>query len=437
MNKATKTMMLTFTLAAAWALQSFAAVASLPSGYTRLEWIAGTGTQYIATDYTPDCTDKITVRFRMPTYASSIQTLYCARKNGKDTMTCLIFESGTIRFDHNGGTIGRSPAKGRDADYILTADGNIAAGNTTTNSFDAYTMNGVVQELSEAVNDRTGSFTVGSPLYLFRAETDLYYGRFRMYYFQVRDTSDNLKLDLRPCRNPEGEIGMYDLVNEKFYGNSGTGEFDTNETSLPPGYFARTWIGSSGTQWINTSFTPLCFDTVSVNFKFRALSSGNHAVFCARTGGTRTFSFLKVGAKFRFDHNAKNYTVSSSISPVVNTDYTVAMNGTTRNCYVNGVYDKTCSDEGVFTVGSPFILFAAVDGTYNASNTAVTMLSSYRLYSFVVTDSATGTILCDLQPCVRNSDDKPGLYDRINKRFLTNGGTGEFTVSGGAILIVF
>lgn len=30
-------------------------------------------------------------------------------------------------------------------------------------------------------------------------------------------------------------------------------------------------------------------------------------------------------------------------------------------------------------------------------------------------------------PVVRNSDDKPGMYDLVNDVFYTNQGTGEFT----------
>ena len=31
-------------------------------------------------------------------------------------------------------------------------------------------------------------------------------------------------------------------------------------------------------------------------------------------------------------------------------------------------------------------------------------------------------------PCYRVSDNKPGLYDLVNDEFLTNSGTGEFTL---------
>lgn len=32
-------------------------------------------------------------------------------------------------------------------------------------------------------------------------------------------------MDLVPCINPNNEVGMYDMVNGSFYGNSGSGSF--------------------------------------------------------------------------------------------------------------------------------------------------------------------------------------------------------------------
>ena len=49
-----------------------------------------------------------------------------------------------------------------------------------------------------------------------------------------------------------------------------------------------------------------------------------------------------------------------------------------------------------------------------------------RLYSF--TAKANGTFIMKMIPCVRKSDNKPGMYDTVSKTFFTNAGTGEFVV---------
>ena len=437
MNTTSKTKAFALALSAVCALQSFAAETSLPAGYTRLEWLASTAdTPYIDTGYTPTSTDKFTVRFRSLSNAKNYEVLYCARGNGGGSFTCFRNNTGTgLRFDYNGGTHGYSPSNSTNTEYILVADGNIAAGNTATSQYSAYTLNGNVQALS-TTTDRAGTFTIKKPLRLFATDSGTLPGRFRIYYFRVENSAGVLQADLRPCRrNSDGTLGMYDLVRETFCPAGGTGSFETNETGLPPGYSAREWIQSSGTQWVNTEFTPLCFDSVSTTFRFRALPSGNFAVFCARKDGKQTFTFLRVGSTFRFDHNAGNKTATSSVSPVVNTDYTITMNGTTLVGTVNGGNDVAFNDAGNFTVGSPMTLFAAHNGTIADAN--MSMKSSLRLFSFTVTDSATGTVLCDLLPCVRSLDNEAGLYDRINKRFLTNGGTGEFKVPIYSTFITF
>ena len=48
-----------------------------------------------------------------------------------------------------------------------------------------------------------------------------------------------------------------------------------------------------------------------------------------------------------------------------------------------------------------------------------------KIYSFKVWNS--NTLVCDLTPCYRKSDNKAGMYDSVSKAFFTNAGPGEFT----------
>ena len=431
-------------MASIMALIASAAVDAIPAGYTRLEWLASTNdAPYIDTGYTPNQTDKITIRFRPLTDKGNYEALYCARGNGGGTFSCIrYYNSGGLRFDYNGGAHGYSKNEVyRDTEYVLVADGNIAAGNTTTNQYEAYTLNGNVETLT-TTTDRSGTFSINNPLRLFATDTETLPGRFRIYYFRVENIAGVAQVDLRPCRrNSDGKLGMYDLVRETFCPAGGTGEFEANDIGVPSGYYAREWIQSDGNQWINTQFTPLCTHVVSTRFQFLSLPNENLAVFCARDDGQKTFSCIRLSTnKLRFDHNKGKITVSSEIHPVARTDYTVTMNGTTLVGTVSGggeSDEKHFNDAGLFKVGSPFFLFAAVSGAYNSVSPNLTMHSSLRLYSFTVTDSDSGVVLCDLLPCTRVSDGNHGLYDRINKRFLTNGGSGEFAVPRGMMLIVF
>ena len=47
-----------------------------------------------------------------------------------------------------------------------------------------------------------------------------------------------------------------------------------------------------------------------------------------------------------------------------------------------------------------------------------------RLYMFKLYENEN--LICNYIPCYKKSDGEVGLYDLINKVFLTNIGTGEF-----------
>lgn len=52
-------------------------------------------------------------------------------------------------------------------------------------------------------------------------------------------------------------------------------------------------------------------------------------------------------------------------------------------------------------------------------------LTGARIYGLKVYKN--NTLIADMIPALSISKSKPGLYDKVNKRFLTNIGTGEFT----------
>ena len=72
------------------------------------------------------------------------------------------------------------------------------------------------------------SFTSSSPLVLFAlnrgGDASTYRGISRIYYCKIYDNG-TLVRDYVPVSGSNGSVGLYDLVNKKFYGNSGTGSF--------------------------------------------------------------------------------------------------------------------------------------------------------------------------------------------------------------------
>ena len=70
---------------------------------------------------------------------------------------------------------------------------------------------------------------------------------------------------------------------------------------------------------------------------------------------------------------------------------------------------------------------STADLTLLACNTNGTVANgvSAKLYSCKIYDN--GTLIRDFYPCVRRADNVVGLWDRVNKTFYTNAGSGTFT----------
>lgn len=400
------------------------AESSLPDGYSRLEWIESSGAQYVETGYSPSSTDKVTVRFQFlePTYAD-YQALFCARKSGKQTFSCMVLKASKLRLDYNDGTCFTTGEQIQRTDHLLVIDGKNQL----------YTLDG--SQLSATA--KSVDFTVGSAFNLFCSEAKTLLGKFRLYYFRVEDEEGNVKVDLRPCRNSDGTIGLYDFAEGRvgFYGNSGTGEFVGSGTQLPAGYEACDWVDSSGMQWLNTEVRPICCDRVDTKIRFHEVVAANYqAVFCARaSGGIRTFTCVKNNNNvFRFDRNEGTGDGTSTLRPSAHNDYRIEMDAQTRDCRVNdevlynGGNPVKCGTVGGYVVGSPFVLFAGHDGTIGEGH--MSMLSKMRLYSFKVLDP-NGGLISDLQPCRRVADGCVGVYDIVNNKFLTPSGEGALTAS--------
>ena len=54
-----------------------------------------------------------------------------------------------------------------------------------------------------------------------------------LYYCQIYN-GNTIVRNYIPCINPDGEIGLYDLANSKFYTNAGTGVFTAGPEIAQP-----------------------------------------------------------------------------------------------------------------------------------------------------------------------------------------------------------
>ena len=97
------------------------------------------------------------------------------------------------------------------------------------------------------------------------------------------------------------------------------------------------------------------------------------------------------------------------------------------NCYIDDVLKLTDNTFAYWDVvhqeNYRFGVFAINrDGTYRTfiDNSDI-RIKYMRFYK-------NGKDVCNLIPCYRKNDSKPGLYDIVGRKFYTNVGTGEFEV---------
>ncbi len=192
----------------------------LPLGYTLLEYIESTGTQYIDTGIT-DITDSefILDAKLSEIYGGSFSTMLGASVSSVSMYKIPIGVTSTLRFYTQVG------AGGAGYTYATSADTSRHTFKITTGA----TAGGV---LSVDNNDVSFSYSLQGDttlsLYLFARNNSGSANNFisMACYGLVVKKSGALVRNLVPCkRNSDNVLGMYDTVSGTFFTNAGTGDF--------------------------------------------------------------------------------------------------------------------------------------------------------------------------------------------------------------------
>lgn len=149
----------------------------------------------------------------MRTISLSVDThLAGSRKNfTENTFNIVATKDALVRSDY--GTV-NATVSGSKTSQKFTIDKN----KNIVNVSNCSTLTQKVQ-----------TFTSPLPLVIFACDSSnegviLNKGGMRVYSFKLYDNGTLIR-DFIPCINPSGEYGLYDVVNNQFYGNAGTGSF--------------------------------------------------------------------------------------------------------------------------------------------------------------------------------------------------------------------
>ena len=369
----------------------------LPDGYTEVQYIQSSGTQWINTGFKPNQNTRaaLTVDAKPSTAAA---WLFGARNGNTDRTFGLLSFNSQYRSDYNNSTEEYSTVT-PSGKFTVDKDKNVTKFNGTI-----------------GVTARSGVFQCTYPMFLFannNAGTAAGFGSFKLYVCQLYDNG-NLIRDFVPCIDPAGAVGLYDLVGGKFYGNAGTGVFLAGppRATLPEGYAQLEYIQSSGAQWIDTGFTPDQDTRIIYDCERLSTVSAEH-FFGVRTGNAakEAFCFYIYNSGWRYAYN----------------NYVAAGDGPSTGRYLFDANKNVMTINGSLTLKSTYAKFKA-----SATATLFSMRSfnsgisygSHKLFSCQIYNN--GTLTRNFIPC-KSPAGAVGLYDLVDGKFYGNAGTGSFT----------
>lgn len=379
----------------------------LPEGYTQVEYIQSSGTQYVDTGFKPNQDTRVVMDFELLSingqYADPIFGVRTLATANAYYLWCPGTASSNEQYQsgyNNGSTY---PAVTRVGRHTVDKNKNVT------------TVDGVTTEAAYA------AFTTAWNMLLFQSYNNgnLYSQttKMRLYSCQTYD-NDTLIRDYIPCIDPSGEVGLYDTVDGLFYGNEGTGAFVAGPqvVALPDGYKQLEYIQSDGDQYVDTGLKPNQDTRTIMDLLVSSENTGTVSPFGER------------------DENASGapeaYVVwGMNGGATVRSDY--FGNAVSSNTSIKGQRVTIDKNKNVCTIGATTI-----------TNTAGTGQAGYNLYLLACNQMGTGqygitgnlylcriygddTISRDYVPC-QAPDGDVGLYDLVTREFYGNAGTGAF-----------
>jgi len=185
----------------------------LPDEYQEVEYIQSSGKQYLEIDFKANQDTKTKAKFQVINTTDSGEVLFGSRISSTRDFYGFNWMGGPNFYIYNS--------------YYNNPRTKVGI-NTEIHTL--FKDKGVLY-LDDAIihtNTNTTSFTTPYNMIIFGCNTNGTLGLFssaKMFYFQFYE-NDALKVDLVPCyRKTDSIAGMYDLVNDVFYTNKGTGSF--------------------------------------------------------------------------------------------------------------------------------------------------------------------------------------------------------------------
>lgn len=352
----------------------------LPVGYTQVEYLESTGTQYINTGVNLSNNSNVEINAQLT--ATQRNKSYYLFGSSIDNSRYMIAVSGYF----NSYIVDLLSSSNRITSSLSSFDGEFHTHKITNLS---YYIDGILQGSKPSV-----TFTNNSSAYIFDVRdrstaSTVGTQKWKIKYCKIWN-GNNLIRNFIPCINPSNVAGMYDTVNDVFYTNAGTGTFTAGDEIVPtPSKPIPIWCNNG-----ELKVSPNLFDKNNLNYIAGYLTvNGNKIESSSKTdtyyiecnpNTTYTLQREKVktsGQVFRF--------ASYSEVPTYNNQFTGMVGGLTDDLTLTittGANDKYLA----FSIGN--VLHTDTEYIDKVQIEQGSTATQYRPYRQIYTDGTTETI---------------------------------------------
>lgn len=391
----------------------------LPSAYQEVEWVASDGQAYFMSGINPTQNHGFEAKVMYNSFIDG--------NNQRDDRTICVSQDGSGR--HWGFNTRNDNSYWQIEN--LNNTGKTEVPSMTLNT--TYTIEYNTDNLSKCYIDGSHKATMTRntyalpelPIMAFNNNGSIIFIMIgRLYYYKLYENG-TLVRDFVPCyRIADGEIGLYDLVNDVFYTNQGSGTFTCGVPIIYDSRYQQVEYIAGGstssgaaTQWIDTGYIPNTNTDFEIDFS-----------------STRKDGYW-FGCSKGFQNNAINLycyadnTNGYSFGGVWKYNWTGISTGTrTKFSIENHIGKLNGTAVGGTTSGNNYTLSTSTTITLMCNNHATLGPRdgiSGKIYNCRIWDN--GTLVRNFIPVYRIADNEIGLLDIVNDVFYTNQGSSVFT----------
>lgn len=223
-------------------------------------------------------------------------------------------------------------------------------------------------------------------------------------------------------RNSDNKVGMYDVVTGTFHTNSSSRPLLTftggPSLDLPDTYQRVEYIKTTGTQYIDTGLTINQVDEMNTNIIIDSIPE--EISFLGTRSNSNYNNFLKYNENgFYLQYNTSSSL--STITPEVNKEYEIrtVLKEDSQKMYINNDLSIQTINATPYSDSNTMYLFSTNNTSGGAQTFFYGKTKNVQLYK-------DRELVLNLVPCYRKSDSVVGMYDTVNGAFYTNQGTGSF-----------